>query len=152
RHRVGAEPEECRVSKRNKAGIAAEDIPGETHHRPNRHQGEHQLVVGVGHDQTEADPRHRQARDHEQGRGQAAAGPHDQIRSVARPNRPCGRTMTIRRKITKIAAFCSCVGSTSVESCWTSPMVIPPQNAPRMLPMPPSTSPAYMMMTKSRPM
>ena len=47
----------------------------------------------------------------------------------------------ISRKTTKIAVFCSWVGSTRVESCCTSPIVRPPQNAPMMLPMPPSTTP-----------
>ena len=58
---------------------------------------------------------------------------------------------TISRKTTKMAVFCSCVGSTSVDSCCTSPMVMPPQNGPMMLPSPPSTTPAYMMMTYSSP-
>jgi hypothetical protein len=50
-------------------------------------------------------------------------------------------------KLAKIAAFCSWGGSTSAENCCTKPTVTPPQNAPKMLPMPPSTTPEYMMMT-----
>jgi hypothetical protein len=51
----------------------------------------------------------------------------------------------------KIAAFCNCVGRISVDICWTRPIVMPPQNAPMMLPMPPSTTPAYMTITYSTP-
>ena len=38
--------------------------------------------------------------------------------------------MTMARKTTKIAVFCSWLGRTSVDSCCTSPMVRPPKNAP----------------------
>src|SRR5262249_25659812 len=106
---------------------------------------------GVGHHEAEADPGDADDGDRQHGDDRLAAARHAHTRSVARPNRPCGRIITISRNTTKMAAFCSWVGSTRVESCCTSPMVMPPQNAPRMLPMPPSTTPAYMMMTKSRP-
>src|SRR5262249_39952797 len=74
-----------------------------------------------------------------------------QVRSALRPKKPCGRKKMMSRNTTKMAVFCSCVGSTRVDSCCTNPMVSPPQKAPMMLPMPPSTTPAYITMTYSRP-
>ena len=62
------------------------------------------------------------------------------VRCIVRPAQRCGRTgprdasRTINRKTTKIAAFCNWFGNTRVESCWTKPMVSPPQNAPTILP------------------
>src|SRR5215831_35903 len=150
RHRVRAEAEERRMAERDEARVAAEDIPGKAHDRPDQHERQHQLVVLVLHEQPDDEIRHAERRDRgERLRPALACAGH--VRSTLRPRRPCGRIRTISRNTTKIAAFWSCTGSTSVESCCTSPIVSPPQNAPTMLPMPPSTTPAYMMITKSRP-
>src|ERR1700721_2230183 len=84
-------------------------------------------------------------------REQRTQSGHREVLSTIRPKKPCGRKKMIRRKTTKIAAFCNWVGSTRVDICCTRPMVMPPQKAPMMLPMPPSTTPAYMTMTYSTP-
>ena len=68
-----------------------------------------------------------------------------------RPNMPCGRRKMISRKTTKIAVFCNWYGNTSVDICCTMPIRRPPQKAPKLLPKPPSTTPAYMTMTKLKP-
>src|SRR5262245_28714357 len=150
RHRVRAEAEERRMAERDEARVAAEDVPRKTHDRPDEHERQHQLVVLVRHEQPDDEVRRDERRD----RGNRLRPPlarAGHVRSTLRPSRPCGRIRTISRNTTKIAAFCSCTGSTSVESCCTSPIVSPPQNAPTMLPIPPRTTPAYMMITKSRP-
>ena len=146
-HGVRAQPEEGRVAERHQAGVAAEDVPGDAHDGPDQHEREHQLVVLVPHDEADDEIRRRERED----RRHRLAGAASHARYTFRPKRPSGRSRTIRRNTTKIAAFCSCTGSTSDESCCTSPMVNPPQNAPPMLPIPPSTTPAYMMITNSRP-
>src|SRR6267143_2063547 len=148
-HRVSAEPEERRMAEGDHPRVAGEHIPRNPQHRPDRDQRQHKLVVLVldQHRRGEIDDR-----DHKDDPDVAADGSfHGYTRSALRPNKPSGRTKTISRKTTKIAAFCNCTGRTSVESCCTRPMVRPPQNAPTMLPNPPSTTPAYMMITNSSP-
>src|SRR5262249_45689308 len=118
---------------------------------PRRHQREDELVVAVGHE-----GRHHQVGDRQRGeRRQVAPEPRTgalpHARSADRPNSPCGRSSTIMRNTTKIAAFCSCGGRIRAENCWTKPTVNPPQNAPRMLPMPPSKTPEYMMIRYAKP-
>src|SRR5262249_42815643 len=133
--------------ERELAAIAGEDVPRYAEQRPHRHQRHDELVVAVGHEQ-----RGQQVDDRDDGQdrevppqARARALPH--ARSAERPNSPCGLRSTIIRNPTKMAALCNCGGSTSAENCCTKPTVPPPQNAPKMLPMPPSRTPEYMMMT-----
>src|SRR5882672_4409541 len=147
RGRVGADSEKSGVAERDQAGVPAEQIPRQAEDRPDRHQRQHELVVGIADGQRDRRIEHRED-DHRQNR---ARHPHGQVLSTTRPKNPCGRKKMIRRNTTKIAAFCNWVGSTRVDICCTRPIVMPPQNAPMMLPMPPSTTPAYMTMTYSTP-
>src|SRR6185437_8494703 len=133
------------------AAVAGEDVPRDAEERPHRHQVQDQLVVAVGHEHRDRQVDDGHDGEHRQVPPQVGAGALFHARSAERPNRPCGRSSTIIRNTTKIAAFCNCVGRIRAENCCTKPMVRPPQNAPRMLPIPPSTTPAYMMMTKSSP-
>src|SRR5438045_687387 len=147
RGRIGAEAEEGGMTERDQAGVAAEQVPGQAEDRPHRHQRHDQLVIGVGHAQRQRGIERGEDQDRQQ-RSQSA---HRHVLSTMRPKKPCGRKKMIKRKTTKIAAFCSCVGRISVDICCTRPIVMPPQKAPMMLPMPPSTTPAYMTMTYSTP-
>ena len=44
---VGAEPEKSRVSERNEAGVATQDIPGERQQRPDWHQSRNQQIIAI---------------------------------------------------------------------------------------------------------
>src|SRR5439155_17300575 len=112
-----------------------------------RDQREDQLVVAVGHEEREHEVGDGHDGECQQVSPQLRSGALSHARSAERPNSPCGRSSTIIRNTTKIAAFWSCGGRISAENCCTNPTVNPPQKAPRMLPMPPSTTPEYMMMT-----
>ena len=87
RHGVGAQPEERRMAERHQAGVAAQDIPGQSHHRPDRHQREHQLVVLVRHERR-ADRIHEREHDDRDERPRGAACPPSPLMSAPR----CGRT------------------------------------------------------------
>src|SRR5215204_6328091 len=127
------------MPERDQPGVPAQHVPGEAKAGPDQHEREHELVIGVGDEEGERRISDGEGDDRCNG---ARKGDH-QVRSTTRPKKPCGMRKMTSKKTTKMAAFCSCVGSTRVESCWTSPMVIPPQKAPMMLPMPPRTTPAY---------
>ena len=43
RDEIDAQTEECGMSEGYEAAIAAQDIPGQAHHRPDRHDGQDQL-------------------------------------------------------------------------------------------------------------
>src|SRR4029079_8785371 len=135
------------VTERDQPGVAAEQVPRQAEDRPDRDQRHHKLVIGIGH----AQRHHRIERGEDEDRQQRTPSAHLHVLSTIRPKKPCGRKKMIRRNTTKIAAFCSCVGKISVDICCTRPIVMPPQKAPMMLPMPPSTTPAYMTITYSRP-
>lgn len=47
RDEIGTQTEECGMSEGYEAAIAAQDIPGQAHHRPDRHDGQDQLVIGM---------------------------------------------------------------------------------------------------------
>src|ERR1700744_3490398 len=136
------------MPERQLTAVAGQDVPGHAEYRPDRHQRHDQLVVAVGDERRYAEicDRYHAQRDEVLLQPRRRTVAH-QARSAERPNKPCGRSNTINRNTTKIAAFCNCGGKTKAEHCCTKPTVRPPQNAPRMLPMPPSTTPEYMMMT-----
>src|SRR5262249_43711258 len=145
---VGADAEEGGVAEGDQPGVAAEQIPRQAEDGPDQDQRHDQLVVGVGDDQRDCRIKYGEDRN----RDDRALGQHGaHVLSTSRPKKPCGRKKMIRRNTTKIAAFCNCVGRTMVDICCTRPMVMPPQKAPTMLPMPPSTTPAYITITYSRP-
>src|SRR5580658_133727 len=135
------------MAERGEARIAGEQVPRQAHHRPDRHQRQHKLVVAVGDEQRDAEIAGREDHQGDPVATQPWCGTRPHARSAERPNRPCGRSMMISRNTTKIAAFCNCGGRIREEHCWTKPTVRPPQKAPRMLPMPPNTTPEYIMMT-----
>ena len=53
--RVGAETEEGSMAERNEPGHAAEHVPGQAEAGPDQHKREHQLVIGVLHQQRDAE-------------------------------------------------------------------------------------------------
>ena len=123
--RTGVSPqtEKSGVAERHQAGVTAQQVPGQTKAGPDQHHGQYQLVISIRH----------QRGQHGIGGGKAQHGEirqtvfHAQVRSALRPKKPCGRKKMISRNTTKMAVFCNCVGSTSVDNCCTRPMVSPPQ-------------------------
>src|SRR5208283_4814461 len=93
------------VPEREIAAVAAEDIPSKRQHCPEQDLGQDELVVGILDDQ----------RDGKNGQGNARYRPaltargrgRSHVRSLRRPNIPCGRKKIISKKTTKIAVFCS---------------------------------------------
>src|SRR5579875_839955 len=149
RNGVGAPAEECGMAETDQTPVAAQNVPGKPEHRPDADEREHQQRIST--DDKDADCRCGKLRGQYQKlatrRGQK---PH-QARSALRPKSPCGRSSKTAKKTTKTAVFCSCGERISVASCCTMPITSPPAKAPPKLPMPPSTTPAYIMMTKSNP-
>ena len=107
RHRVGAEPEERRVAKRDHAAVAGQHVPAEAHRGPDQHQRHYELVVGISHHEADREIDDREDRDRRVLPHERASFARHQVRSQTRPNIPCGRKKMMMRKTTKIAVFCN---------------------------------------------
>ena len=96
RHGVGAEAEEGGVPERDQARIAAQNVPRQSHHRPDRHQSQHELVVLVGDQQGAERIQHvNSAIARSAATMDRRLRMHAQVRSALRPYRPCGRSSTM---------------------------------------------------------
>src|SRR5712671_2393997 len=105
RYRVGAETPEGGMSKGEITAVAAENVPGERQHRPQQDLSQNQLVIGACYEERHRHDREGEARNRPELMFGRSAGSH--VRSLSRPNIPCGRRKMISRKTTKIAVFCS---------------------------------------------
>src|SRR5450759_1563658 len=121
---VGAKTKKGCMTEGNEPGVATEQVPREAEAGPDQNQRQHELVIGVCDDHRNRGISHSENDDRHEGSEKS----HDQVRSVTRPKKPWGFRKTISRNTTKMAVFCSWVGRINVESCWTRPMVMPPQN------------------------
>src|SRR5690606_19585531 len=151
---IRADAEERGMAERDQPAVPGEEVPAEAHHGPHRHHRHDELLIAVRHEQRDQAVERDERQDPPAVTGACRkrcrlSRAHARLAAV--PKRPSGRSRMITRNATKIAVFCSCVGRISAESCCTRPIVRPPKNAPRTLPRPPSTTPAYITITYSSP-
>ena len=107
RHGVAAKAEERGMAERDETAVARQHVPAEPHGGPQQHERHDQLVVGVAHQEAEQQVEPGEDADGEIAAAQGGTGAGHHVRSHTRPNIPCGRKKTIRRKTTKMAVFCS---------------------------------------------
>src|SRR5262245_54780884 len=120
-HGIGAEPPERSMPEREIAAVAAQNIPGQRQYRPQQNLSKNQLIIRALNNERDQQKDDRDRQD----RPALSASWGIQVRSLSRPNNPCGRRKMINRKTTKIAVFCSWYGRIKVDICWTMPMSSP---------------------------
>ena len=77
---VGADAEEGLVAERDLPGVAADDVPGEAHRRPQEHEREDAVVIALGDD--EGQP---QAERHDRGDAEPAPPPPAHVPDARQP-------------------------------------------------------------------